>query len=380
MASSLKIKIHNAISAIPYTSWNSLLHDNTPFIQHEFLQALEDNGCVGESFGWLPQHIAIYEGGELVAALPLYEKHNSYGEFVFDHAWADAWYRAGLNYFPKLVSAIPYTPAQGQRLLCDKDKLETYAPLLLKTTQELAKSHDHSGCHFLFSADKEQQWLSHQKLFVRNDCQFHWHNQNYKTFDDFLAQLTAKKRKNIRQERQRVQKQGVNFRILDGHTASEQDWQDMDRFYRHTFQGKSGTPTLNLGFLMQIAETLPDSIVLVLADKGGHCIAGSMMFRSDTTLYGRFWGCDESVDKLHFEACYYQGIQYCIDHGLALFEPGAGGEHKIARGFVPTLTQSSHYLIDNPFSQSIEHYIEHERDVVEGYIIKCLQHSPYKVS
>lgn len=363
---------------IPAKAWNHLLVDNNPFVKHEFLQALEDNSCVGEAYGWLPQHIAIYEQGELVAAMPLYEKYNSYGEFVFDHAWADAWHRAGLNYFPKLVSAVPYTPAQGQRLLCVDDQLETYAPILLKTAQELAKSKPHSGCHFLFAADKEQQWLAQQGLIVRSDCQFHWHNQDYKTFDDFLMQLTAKKRKNIRQERKRVQLQGITFRVLDGHTATITDWENMDRFYRNTFQDKSGTPTLNLGFLQQVAQSLPDNIVMVLADREGQCIAGSMMFRSDTTLYGRFWGCDESIDKLHFEACYYQGIEYCIAQGLSLFEPGAGGEHKIARGFIPSLTQSSHYLTENPFSQSIAHYVQHERDAIDAYMEECLQHSPYK--
>ena len=381
-----EIKIHSRIEEIPQEQWNNLVLDNNPFIKHEFLKALEDHQCVGNEFGWLPRHIAIYEkeSSELIAAMPLYEKYNSYGEFVFDHAWADAWKRAGLQYFPKLVSSIPYTPAQGQRLLAKPENLEEVAPMLLQVATEVAKNNDISGLHILFPTDVEQQWLEKQGLLVRHDCQFHWRNKNYKSFDGFLEMLTAKKRKNIRQERKRVQKSGIKLRVLDGHTANEKDWDDMARFYLSTFTEKWGTATLNAGFFKQIAKEIPDQIVLVLADtphssnEEGQCVAGSLMYRSDTTLYGRYWGCDEEVDKLHFEACYYQGIEYCIKHGLELFEPGAQGEHKIARGFLPTLTKSSHWLTENPFQESIQRYTEHEQEAIVEYIESCNQHSPYK--
>ncbi len=380
------VKIHSDISEIPQEQWNKLIVDNNPFIRHEFLQALEDHHCVGTEFGWLPRHIAIYEEtdqsgtSELVAAMPLYEKYNSYGEFVFDHAWADAWERAGLQYFPKLVASVPYTPAQGQRLLTQPEKFEELAPMLLQVAMEIAKQNKMSGCHILFPTSTEQQWLEKQGLFVRHDCQFHWRNRGYQTFDDFLATLTAKKRKNIRQERKRVQQSEIKLRVLDGHTATDNDWDAMARFYQSTFDEKWGTATLNAGFFKQVAKALPDQIVLVLADKGDQCIAGSLMYRSDTTLYGRYWGCDEEIDKLHFEACYYQGIEYCIKQGLELFEPGAQGEHKIARGFLPTLTQSSHWLTENPYQQNIKKYTEHERQAIAGYIQDCNRHSPYKES
>lgn len=374
----LELKTHTRIAEIPAAQWNNLVVDNNPFVKHEFLHALEAHNCVGEQFGWLPRHLAAYQHGKLVGAMPLYEKYNSYGEFVFDHAWADAWARAGLPYFPKLVSAVPYTPARGQRLLCQSTDSEKVAPQLLQYAKTILHREQMSGLHILFPLPEEQNWLSQQNMLVRHDCQFHWHNRDYKDFDDFLGTLAAKKRKNIRQERNSVRKSQVSFRVLDGHSATDTDWEDFTRFYINTFNSKWGTATLNSGFFKQVAAALPESIVLVLADRNETCIAGSLMYRSDSTLYGRFWGCDEHVDKLHFEACYYQGIEYCIEHGLQHFEPGAQGEHKIARGFVPTLTQSSHYLIDNPFQQSIERYVEHEQEAVAEYMRSCNKHIPYK--
>ncbi len=378
VTTSLQVKIHTRIADIPAHQWNDLIQDNNPFVRHEFLHALEKHQCVGEKFGWLPRHLAIYEKDQLIGAMPLYEKYNSYGEFVFDHAWADAWSRAGLQYFPKLVSAIPYTPAQGQRLLARQATFEKVAPLLLQAAQQLAENENMSGCHILFPGTTEQQWLAQQGMLTRHDCQFHWHNHGYQNFADFLATLTAKKRKNIRQERKRVSDSKIQIRILDGHTATETDWENFTRFYNNTFNQKWGTATLNQAFFMDVAQQLPKQVVLVLADKNQTCIAGSLMYRSDTTLYGRFWGSDQPIDKLHFEACYYQGIEYCIQHQLQTFEPGAQGEHKIARGFLPTLTQSSHWLTDNPFQESIRRYTEHEQQAIAEYIKDCNQHSPYR--
>lgn len=374
----MKIVIHTCIADIPAESWNALVQDNNPFLRHEFLFALEQHQCVSQAFGWLPRHIALYEDDCLVAAMPLYEKYNSYGEFVFDHAWADAYRQAGLDYFPKLVSSIPYTPASGQRLLVQPERFSQLAPVLLKTALELAEQQSYSGLHLLFPIEEQQDWLQQQGLFARHDCQFHWHNQNYQCFDDFLATLTAKKRKNIRQERKRVEKSGVQLRVLSGVTATETDWDHFALFYVKTFEEKWGTPTLNAGFFKQVAQALPEQIVLVLADKKDQCIAGSLMFCSDTTLYGRHWGCTEYIDKLHFEACYYQGIEYCIRHQLRIFEPGAQGEHKVARGFVPTLTRSSHWLVANPFQQAIERYAQHEQAAIADYMQSCRQHLPYK--
>ena len=366
---------------MPASDWNALLSDNNPFVRHEFLNALEQCDCVGESFGWLPHHISVYNGDELIGAMPVYEKHNSYGEFVFDNAWADAWQRSGFRYYPKLVVSAPYTPAMGNRLLVKPDDAERIFAILMQALKALAEKIQASGIHILFPESKEQDWLQSQEgFFARHDCQFHWTNQGYKQFDDFLNQLTAKKRKNIRQERRRVEKAGITFRVLDGHTASDKDWEQFSHFYQKTFDEKWGVATLNEAFFKRVANLLPDQTVLVMADLADECIAGALMYASDTTLYGRYWGCSEYVDALHFEACYYQGIEYCIQQGLQRFEPGAQGEHKIARGFVPTKTHSSHWLAENPFQVSINNFVQHEKEAVEQYMSDCMQHSPYKDS
>ncbi|TCJ85253.1 GNAT family N-acetyltransferase [Cocleimonas flava] len=383
----MQINIHSAISQIPREAWNTLVMDNNPFVRHEFLSALETHGCASEEFGWHPCHIAIYEDEKLLAAMPLYAKTNTYGEFVFDHAWADAYHRNNIPYFPKLVSSIPYTPASGQRLLCQADRKDELYPILIETIKQFSGEQNYSSFHCLFANSDEQDWLENYGLLARHDCQFHWHNQNYSHFDDFLAKLTPKKRKNIRQERRRVEQQAVNLRVLNGHTATDEDWENFSRFYEQTFAEKYGTATLNEGFFKEFAQSLPDQVILVLADDvsqptednqtdKARCIAGSLMYASDTILYGRHWGCIEQIDKLHFEACYYQGIEYCIEHKLEKFEPGAQGEHKIARGFIPTLTRSSHWLNNSPFQESIENFVKHEQAGVKAYMNSLK--SPYQ--
>jgi len=374
---SYEITIHDKLDDIPANEWNALVRDNHPFMRHEFLAAMEHHGCVGETFGWLPCHVAVRESGELVAAMPLYRKTNSYGEFVFDHAWADAWRRAGLDYYPKLVSAVPYTPATGQRLLCREGEDARWWPALIETGRRLARETGASGFHCLFAEPAEQDFMEGQML-ARHDCQFHWRNRDYVDFEDFLARLRAKKRKNIRQERRRVRQAGIRFRVLDGDTASERDWADFAHFYDRLFDEKWGMATFNQGFFMAVARALPDQVVLVMADRDERCIAGALMYRSDHVLYGRHWGCIEQVEHLHFETCYYQGIEYCIRHGLKRFEPGAQGEHKIARGFLPTMTRSAHWLCDNPFQRSIEAFVEHERAAIDGYIEDASRLSPYR--
>lgn len=374
----MKIRVHERIDQIAAAAWNRLLRDNNPFLRHEFLLALEHHDCVGERFGWLPRHIAVYDGRELIGAMPLYEKENSYGEFVFDHAWADAYRHAGLNYFPKLVSAIPYTPATGHRLLARPDRAAEVWPLLLSTALELSRQTGASGFHCLFPAWEEQDFLEGNGLISRHDCQFHWQNRGYADFDAFLGQLTARKRKKIRHERRKVERSGVVLRRLDGHTASERDWQHFSRFYNHTFAEKWGIATFNYPFFLDVARQLPDQVLLVLADRDGECIAGSLMYHSDTTLYGRHWGSVEQVDSLHFEACYYQGIEFCIEHGLKLFEPGAQGEHKIARGFLPVLTRSSHWLVDEHFRGPVAAFARHERKAIADYMRQLEQSDPYR--
>lgn len=374
----MEINIHQKIADIPAEQWNQLVRDNNPLVRHEFLQAMETHGCVGEKFGWLSCHVAVYENGQLLAAMPLYQKTNSYGEFVFDHSWADAYQRAGLAYFPKLVSAVPYTPATGQRLLCAAGHEAELWPLLINTAQQLMQQNNFSSLHCLFPESDEQDILEQQGGLARHDLQYHWFNRDYANFADFMETLTSRKRKNIRREREAVDRAGVTLRRLNGHQASDRDWDDFARFYDKTFEEKWGMATFNRGFFAEVASQLPDNVLLVLADLDDECIAGSLMYVSDTHLYGRHWGCTQQIDQLHFEACYYQGIEFAIEQGLAVFEPGAQGEHKIARGFVPTLTRSSHWLAEDVFAKPIAEFCRHEREAVAQYREQLSAKIPYK--
>lgn len=374
----MHIQIISNLDQISRSAWNALVQDNNPFVRHEFLSALEHHECVGKKFGWLPRHIAIYEESELIGAMPLYEKYNSYGEFVFDHSWAEAYKHHKLRYYPKLVSSIPYTPASGQRLLAKPGREAEIYPILLEAAVQLAESLEASSIHWLFPLAVEQDWLSEQQLITRHDCQFHWRNFGYASFDDFLETFSSKKRKNVKQERRKVQEAGVDLRILNGYTATDADWERFAFFYQHTFESKWGTPTLNEGFFKEVAALLPDQVILIMADKDQECIAGSLMFRSDTRLYGRHWGCTEYFDSLHFEACYYQGIEYCIRHNLQVFEPGAQGEHKVPRGFIPTLTRSSHWIESPAFQPAIRQHTQYEQRSVAEYMQSVYEHLPYR--
>ncbi len=374
----MRARVLTEINEVSATDWNHMVPDNNPFSKHEFLSSLEINGCLGEKFGWIPRHIVVESDGKLLGAAILYEKHNNYGEFVFDHAWHQAYDRYGLDYYPKLVSAIPYTPASGVRLLSKSKDINKVYPLLLQSIEDLCRDIGASSYHCLFSNSRDIEWLSLEGLCLRHDCQFHWRNDGYNDFDDFLQTLKSKKRKNIRRERRLVSDSGVYLRLLNGHNATHIDWKNFNNFYQRTFLEKSGMPTLNLSFFEDIAKKIPDQIVLILADLDGKCVAGSLMFSSDTRLYGRHWGCIEHIDNLHFEACYYKGIDYCIENKLDVFEPGAQGEHKVSRGFLPTLTRSAHLIIDDNFKEPISSFCEQEQQYIEQYIQEISSHSPYK--
>lgn len=381
--SDLHIQRFERISDIPEKAWDALVVDNHPFMKHAFLNALEIHECVSEHYGWHPHHFAVYKQNQLIAAIPVYEKHNNYGEFVFDQAWQNAWQQIGLPYYPKLVSTTPYTPVMGQRFLYSKTLSETEQQIVLAQLmlgiQTFCETTQMSGFHILFANPKQQKALAKQpEQLIRHDCQFHWFNQRYETFNDFLATLTAKKRKNIRQERKSVAQAGIKFRVLNGETATEQDWQTFNHLYQKTFVEKWSTPTLNLGFFNHVAEHLPKQVVLVLADQDNECVAGALMFQSDTHLYGRHWGCFKHIKHLHFETCFYQGIEYAITNKLGVFEPGAGGEHKIARGFIPIETRSFHWLTVNPFPQAIDRFLSDEHLMIQDYIADCEAHAPYQ--
>ena len=372
-------KLYSSLDQIDRGAWNALVEDDYPFLRHEFLASMEANRCVGEHAGWIPRHIGCHDrSGRLIGALPLYEKHNSWGEFVFDYAWADAYHRAGIDYYPKLVNAIPFTPASGQRLLVEEAAREEIAGRLLAGARQLMLKGEFSGIHSLFVRNQDFALLDQDQPLYRIDCQFHWHNRDYRDFEEFLATLRSKKRKNIRQERRKVEQSGVRIRRLNGHDASEQDWRDFTSMYRAIYDRKYGAPAFNTRFFIDVAKAIPDQVVLVLVDAGGECIAGALMYSDRHTLYGRHWGCRGYLDSLHFEVCYYQGIEHCIEHGLKRFDPGAQGEHKVARGFVPTRTRSLHWIAGRPFRQAIADFVERERAGVQGYIQAVEAHSPYQ--
>jgi len=375
----MDFKVLDSILEIDESVWNNLHHSKNPFVQHAFLAALEKHGCVSERFGWFPKHFVAFEAGQPVAAMPLYEKHNNYGEFVFDHAWYQAWQSVGLNYYPKLVSAAPYTPAVGPRLFVRSDFSDrpvTIQPIL-EALKDFTDEQGYSGFHILFD-DAQSDYVNDREILCRHDVQFQWFNQGYEGFEDFLAALKPKKRKNIRQERRAIAEQDLTFDVLNGHSATEDDWHDFNVFYHKTFLDKFSTPTLNLDFFLEIAKTMPESLVLVMVRRKTQAIAGALMFRSDKVLYGRHWGAIEQVKHLHFETCFYQGIDYAIANGLERFEPGAGGEHKVARGFVPVKMQSSHWLSVNPFEQGIQGFLAEEKRMIQSYCQEVWQSVPYQ--
>jgi len=377
----LKITTIDSLNAISANEWNALAGFENPFTQYEFLIALENNGAVGKEFGWLTHFFLAYNGdSKLVGALPLYIKFNSYGEFVFDWAWADAYQQHGLRYYPKLVSSIPYTPATGARLLiADKSHYKDIADALINAVLSFAEKSQLSSFHCLFTNKQDSEYFkNHSRMMMRLGCQFHWRNNNYNSFEHYLEQLTSKKRKQIKRERRIVKEQEIEFEILNGHTATEQQWDIYHRFYESTFERKSGMPTLSNNFFKEIAHTMPESIVLVLAKYKNEYVASAFNLKGIDTLYGRHWGCSDEFDNLHFEACYYQGLEYCIDNGLKYFEPGAQGEHKIARGFMPTKTWSAHWIAHPQFNQSIKNFLQHETGGMLDYIQELNGHSPFK--
>lgn len=372
-------KIHNAIAEIDASDWNRLIHENNPCLRHEFLLAMEQNGCVSERMGWVPRHVSVHDGDTLAGVMPLYEKYNGYGEFVFDNAWEEAYARSGRAYYPKLVSAVPYTPATGQRLLSASGEHEAaIKAALLKQANDFAIQSQVSGLNILFPDSSDHELLLDQGMMSRHDCQFQWFNRDYQDFEQFLSALLRKRRKNIRQERRKVQDAGVTIRRLHGDETTENDWQNFEHFYRRLFDRKWGMPTFNLAFFKQIAEQMPKQVLLVLADHEGQCVAGALMYVGDTTLYGRHWGCEGYFDSLHFELCYYQGIEYCIENGLKLFEPGAQGEHKVPRGFEAVRTCSNHWIFDESFVHPIENFCNQEKRAIADYILQVKESSPYQ--
>ncbi|HEY0719978.1 MAG TPA: GNAT family N-acetyltransferase [Gammaproteobacteria bacterium] len=377
----MPIRVIHDLSKIAASEWNALEGGiDNPFLRHEFLAALEQHGCVGDQWGWRPRHIVLRdESNKLIGAVPLYLKNNSYGELVFDWSWADAYQRQGLRYYPKLVSAIPYSPVTGARLLVhpDAERAAAEAHLIAAARELLAEEHA-SSLHWLFPDDAQMTTLEQHGFLRRTGCQFHWFNRGYESFDHYLDHFTRDRRKKVKQERRKVRDAKVTLEALHGDEVSDEQWAIFHRFYTTTFDKRGGHATLTLDFFKAIARALPRNIVLVLALHEGRYVAGALNLRSSDTLYGRHWGCLEEFDSLHFEACYYAGIDYCIAHGLHKFEPGAQGEHKVWRGFEPTPTWSAHHLDHPGFSEAVARYLQQEQESMAEYMQELRSHLPFK--
>jgi predicted N-acyltransferase len=377
----LRVVVADDLGRVSAADRNSLGATPYPFLRHEFLRALETEGCLAEPYGWIPQHLLAYQGTRLVGAAPLYLKANSYGEFVFDWSWADAYRRAGRAYYPKLVSAAPYTPATGPKLLVAANADPAgVRNALADSAIRLAEDLGASSLHWLFSPTAEADGLESAGLLRRTGCQFHWQNAGYADFEGFLATFSADKRKKLKRERRRVAEDGIRFRLLHGADASEGDWAFFHGLYADTFQRRGGIPTLSLGFFLRLAELAPAAVLLVIADHGRRPVAAAFSLVGTDALYGRHWGCREAYHSLHFEACYYQGLDYCIREGLARFEPGAQGEHKVSRGFLPTPTWSTHWIADPRFRAAIADFLAMETRAMSDYCAEMLSHSPYRAS
>jgi len=378
-AGRLRARFHSALAGIARDEWNALRPDDNPFLDHAFLSGLEEYGCVDPRTGWQPHHLTLHAGDRLVAAAPLYLKGNSHGEFVFDWSWAHAYEQNGLDYYPKLLCAVPYSPVTGPRLLVgrgdDADALRATLVAAIRTEAQRLKL---SSAHLNFATGSDATALDDADWLPRSDWQFHWRNDGgWRDFDGFLAALNHKKRKNIRHERARVTQAGVACEIRHGDELDDVEWRALHDFYLATFDEKGNYAALTLDFFRHLGRTMPRNIVAVLCRRGEQFVAGAFMLRSSTTLYGRYWGASEHVEALHFEACYYQGIDYCLREGLATFEPGAGGEHKIARGFLPTRTRSFHWIADPRFRAAIADALRREARALDEYRDDVLAHSPY---
>ncbi|AFQ47462.1 GNAT family N-acetyltransferase [Burkholderia cepacia] len=370
---------------VPADEWNALLeHDAqpTPFLRHEFLDALHVARCAVDDTGWSPHFVTLTDTrtGRLAAAAPVYAKQHSYGEYVFDWAWADAYQRNDLPYYPKLLCAVPFTPVQGTRLLAaDDDARRRLAATLLA----FAEQSDVSSLHVLFPTGDEARLLESMGMMLREGVQFHWLNDGYRGFDDFLGTLEQKKRKNIRAERRKVQDAGVTFRRLTGDRITDADWRFFSRCYRQTYREHYSSPYLNLDFFRAIGATMPENLLLVIAEADGRPIASALaVYRRGAngggTLYGRYWGALEQVPCLHFETAYYQLLEFCIEAGLDTFEGGAQGEHKLARGFLPTATHSAHWLAHPAFSDAVARFLERETEHIHAYVDELREHDPFR--
>lgn len=363
------IEVVARIADIDAAAWDALAKPDAarsnPFVAHAFLKALEDAGTVGDGTGWHPRHIALHDGGRITGVMPAYAKTHSQGEYVFDHAWADAMHRAGMRYYPKLQCAVPFTPVPGPRLMvAEGDGADERRELLVAGALHVARETRASSLHVTFPDEATWRWLGRSGFLQRTGQQFHFANPGYTSFDDFLASLASRKRKTLRRERAEALASGLTIRHLRGRDITEADWDAFFAFYMDTGARKWGRPYLNRRFFSLLGEAMPDACLLILAERNGAPIAGALNLIGGDCLYGRYWGALEQHPFLHFEVCYYQAIDAAIALGLARVEAGAQGEHKLARGYAPVTTYSAHWLFDEGLRKAVAHYLEHERETI----------------
>ena len=378
----MQLEVHDSLQHIGLRDWNTLNLHHNPFLRYEFFDALEKSQCVGAHSGWIPQYVTAHENNQLIAVVPMFIKHHSYGEYIFDWAWAQAYERHGLAYYPKLVIGVPFTPATGSRILLHPliKNPEKYAKDIIDFCQQHAKKIGASSIHCLFSTEDENRSFTQQGFMPRLSNQFHWCNQDYTSFDDYLSVLTSRHRKKIKRERQRVTEQGITLKVNIGDNISPEQWQHFYHFYQTTCYDKGGVAYLNATFFELLAAHMPENLMLITAHTNERIVACALFLFNDNTLYGRYWGSDQAFHSLHFETCYYKPIEYCIQHSITNFEAGAQGEHKLSRGFLPTPIYSTHWIADDTFRDAIAHFLRQEKQFTSHYQDELNKHSPFKAT
>jgi predicted N-acyltransferase len=376
----IAVSIADRIDLIPADQWNACAGGDNPFVSHAFLAALEESGSASRETGWAPQHLTIKdEDGQLSGAVPMYLKNHSQGEYVFDWGWADAYERAGGRYYPKLQAAVPFSPVTGPRLLARPGPDQSMIRAALAAgLVEVATRFGVSSLHVTFANEEDAQWLEASDFLIRHGHQFHWRNQGYRDFDDFLASLSSRKRKNIRKERSRVAQSGIRVEMLTGDDIRAHHWDEFHAFYVGTYDRKWGYPYLTRDFFAMIGERMADQVALVRAERDGQAIAGALNLIGGDALYGRNWGSNGDYPFLHFECCYYQAIDFAIARGLTTVEAGTQGPHKIQRGYLPVRTQSAHWIRDEGFRAAVADFVERERRAEAGEVIALDQFSPFR--
>ena len=373
-----RTRVLSSLAEAGQDAWDALVRlqpEANPFLSYAFLDAMHESGSASEDTGWQPQYLTIWQGDTLAAALPMYAKFHSYGEYVFDWAWADAYRRNGHEYYPKLLSAIPFTPVTGARLMA---RTEDARAALVKALLDVQQASALSSTHILYPPADQALQLETAGFMLRSGVQFHWQNTGYANFEQFLDTLDQKKRKNIRAERRKVRDAGIVLREIRGNDAREEDWQFFKRCYDHTYQAHYSSPYLNLDFFLRIGQSMPENILMVIAEREGKPIASSLLIHDEKRLYGRYWGAIEQHPCLHFETAYYQPLEFCISEKISSFEGGAQGEHKMARGFLPQKTWSAHWLAHPGFADAVERFLAQEGQGIAAYMDELNDRNPFR--